>query len=297
MDAALDHEAIRIGQLYRNAQLSTDNRIFYLGDVGQCLLRKKQSLGYGQWHGWVKLHHSVLGFSESRAGNLIHGAEWWASNWQLVHQLEDIITNPHADDQDIAKADEIKQLVISQFRPALRGGGSRRRKQNEWYTPPQYIALARAVLGDIDCDPASTEQANKTIKALEYFDKQRNGLIQFWKGRVWLNPPYSRPLINKFICKLLMEWDAGRITECIALTHNYTDTGWFQDAASVADAICFTQGRIKFHEPSGRPASPTQGQAFFYFGPKIEMFKDIFGRVGLVVRPDPDSWSRRRVRG
>lgn len=291
----LDLEAIKIGQLYRNAQLSPDHRIFYLGDAGRYLLRKQHELGRGSWQNWIKLHQPVLGFSERCARDIVHGAEWLSSNWQLMQQLEDLVTNPQADARALAEAEAIKQLVSSQFRPALRGTGSRR-KQNEWYTPAHYIALARMVLGDIDLDPASTEQANKTVKACEYFDKHRNGLLQYWYGRVWLNPPYSQPLISKFIGKLLMEWDSGRITECLALCHNYSDSIWFQDAASVANAICFTQGRIRFHEPNGKAAKPTQGQAFFYFGPKVEIFRDIFGRVGFVARVEPDSWSRRRVR-
>jgi hypothetical protein len=111
-----------------------------------------------------------------------------------------------------------------------------------------------------------------------------------------LNPPYERPLINKFIRKLLMEWDSGRMTSCIALTHNYTDTAWFQDAASIADSVCFTQGRVRFYEPEGGIATPTQGQAFFYFGADVEAFKREFGRIGFIVRPQPHSWSRQRIR-
>src|SRR5262249_15823064 len=119
---------------------------------------------------------------------------------------------------------------------------------------------------------------------------------QPWLGRVYLNPPYAPPWIGKFMGKMLMEWDSGRMTACIALTHNYTDTAWFQDAASVANAICFTQGRIRFYEPDAGRAKPTQGQGFFYFGQEIDAFKREFGRVGFIVRPEPDHRTRRNVR-
>ena len=86
-----------------------------------------------------------------------------------------------------------------------------------------------------------------------------------WHGHVWLNPPYSRQLIRKFIAKLCNERTAGRVTAAIMLTHNYTDTEWFHQAVGAADAICFTRGRVKFFGPDGRIAEPMQGQAFFLF--------------------------------
>src|SRR5262245_14805307 len=39
----------------------------------------------------------------------------------------------------------------------------------EWYTPARLIEAGRAVLGDIDLDPASSDIAQKTVRAKEYF--------------------------------------------------------------------------------------------------------------------------------
>jgi len=103
-----------------------------------------------------------------------------------------------------------------------------------------------------------------------------------WHGRVWLNPPYSQPHIARFVDKLLAEVAAGRATEAILLTHNYTDTGWFHAAAKKCAAICFTRGRIKFVNAAGKEASPTQGQAFFYFGTGIDRFRETFGGFGFI---------------
>jgi len=291
---AVDQEAIAVGLLYRQSH-SSNNRVLYLGEAGSRLSKKKESLGHGEWLAWLDANHSVLGFGVRAARNLIEGAHWMASNWHLANTLEEIVTNPLASADDLQRADEIRQLIACQFRPTIRGTLGRRR-QNEWYTPAPYIALAKAVLGDIDVDPASSALAQETVKARHYFDKEQNGLHQPWYGRIWLNPPYSPPLIGQFIGKLLMEWDALRIASCIALTHNYTDTAWFHDAMATADAVCFTQGRIGFYEPSGVTCKPTQGQAFFYFGQDVDAFKREFGRVGLVVRPEPDFRCRQRVR-
>jgi phage N-6-adenine-methyltransferase len=157
--------------------------------------------------------------------------------------------------------------------------------ENEWYTPAAYIAAVRRVLGGIDLDPTSSAQANGAIGAVRFFSLEDDGLAQEWGGRVWMNPPYSQPAIAMFIDKLVDEFEAGRVEQAIALTHNYTDTAWFHRAAGAAQAICFTRGRIAFEAPDGRKAAPTQGQAFFYFGDDVPLFIEVFEEIGFVVVP------------
>lgn len=154
---------------------------------------------------------------------------------------------------------------------------------DEWYTPQHLIEKARATLGEFDVDPASNDVAQAKVQASRYFTAETDGLAQEWHGRVWLNPPYSQPLIGQFMAKLCEEYTAGRCTAAVALTHNYTDTRWFQDTARHASAICFTRGRVKFYSPTGDIAAPTQGQAFFYFGDDVSGFAREFGEVGFVV--------------
>jgi len=295
LDSVTDHDAVAIGLLYSATQTPSDDRLFHFAEAGTRLLKKKESLSHGEWLRWIRINRSVLGFNERGARSLIQGAQWMATNWSLATALEEIVTDPNASDDDLAKAAEIRQLIACQFR-TITARGTLGRRQNEWYTPHNVIERARAVLGVIDCDPASCAYAQQTVKARQYFDKHQNGLAQPWHGRVWLNPPYAPPLINKFVAKLLAEWDARRVDACLMLTHNYSDSSWFHDAAACADAICFTQGRIAFYDPNGAPARPTQGQSFFYFGREVDRFKHEFGRVGFIARPEPDQWCRQRVR-
>lgn len=155
--------------------------------------------------------------------------------------------------------------------------------ENEWYTPQEHIDAAYKVLGTIDLDPASSEIANQRVQAGRIFTIADDGLTKEWGGKVWMNPPYAQPHIANFIEKLASEYEAGRVTEAIALTHNYTDTQWFHRAALSCAAICFTRGRIGFLSPEGKRAAPTQGQAFFYYGSKVEQFIEAFCRIGFVV--------------
>jgi phage N-6-adenine-methyltransferase len=154
----------------------------------------------------------------------------------------------------------------------------------EWYTPAEVIEAARAVLGSIDLDPASCEQANRTVQAARYFTKRENGLVQSWHGRIWLNPPYSQPTLGRFVAKLLQEVALGRVSAAILLVNNCTDTAWFHDAALACAAMCFTRGRVRFETPGGLRGSPVQGQAFFYFGDAPATFARHFSTLGSVMR-------------
>jgi phage N-6-adenine-methyltransferase len=142
----------------------------------------------------------------------------------------------------------------------------------------------RAVLGDIDLDPASSKIAQKRVRAKKYFTKFDDALNREWHGRVWLNPPYSRDEMPRFIEKLVVEFQAGRVNEAIVLSNSYTDTSWFHRLASFAAAICFTRGRIHFVSLNGGE-SPVHGQAFFYLGSNRAKFIEEFGAFGLVVLP------------
>lgn len=154
--------------------------------------------------------------------------------------------------------------------------------ENEWYTPPDVLSDVRSLLGEIELDPASSEVAQAYVKASRYFTKEDDALAREWRGVVFLNPPYAQPAIEQFATKLVAEVEAGRVTEAVMLTHNYTDTRWFHIAESVASAICFTRGRIKFVSPDGELAAPTQGQAFFYYGHRQEAFREAFGHRGFI---------------
>lgn len=154
----------------------------------------------------------------------------------------------------------------------------------EWYTPAQHIEAARAVLGTIDLDPASSDVAQTVVKAGTFFTADDDGLTREWHGNVWLNPPYRQPLITQFVAKLLDEITAGRVRQSILLTNASTDTAWFQRASSASSARCFTNKRIRFWAPDGRPnGSPTHGQVFFYFGSDVERFAAAFGEFGSVT--------------
>ena len=167
---------------------------------------------------------------------------------------------------------------------------------NEWYTPPDYIEAARSVLGTIDLDPASSRQANAVVGATAYYSIDDDGLTRPWRGRVWMNPPYSSDLVGRFADKLAAHFDAGEISAAIVLVNNATETAWFGTLVERASAIVFPLARVRFRDPDGRPGSPLQGQAILYFGNYPDEFLARFEEFGwgvLVHRACVDRRERR----
>lgn len=151
----------------------------------------------------------------------------------------------------------------------------------EWYTDAKFIESARKVMGSIDLDPASSAAANETVRATHYFTIEDDGLKQEWTGRIWLNPPYSKAYL--FTKKLL---ESKSVTESICLMNNCTETQWFYDISSAANAIVFTKGRTTFYRADGTESSrPLQGQAIIYIGPHQTEFLKEFSQYGWACIP------------
>jgi len=146
---------------------------------------------------------------------------------------------------------------------------------DEWYTPMAFIEAARALMDDIDLDPATCPTAQARIQATNRYFKDDDGLGQEWYGRVWCNPPYSYPLIEQFTQKAIAEREAGHITQGLLLVNNCTDAAWFV-ALAERFPVMFTKGRAKFWQADQRTFATRQGQALFYMGDDIDAFHRAF---------------------
>ena len=168
-------------------------------------------------------------------------------NKNQVSQFQTLADNPDIVQQTIAEAkdnDEIptRAAALANIQQAKKPHVSFNSGNNEWYTPADIIAAARNVLGTIDLDPASGEIANETVKATKIFTADDDGLAHDWEGNIWLNPPYSTGLIEKFADKLIH----SDYHQAIVLVNNATDTAWFAQLAEHAAAVVFPKGRVKF---------------------------------------------------
>ena len=148
----------------------------------------------------------------------------------------------------------------------------------EWYSPASVVEPARATMGGIDLDPASCELANEIVKADKYYTKQDNGLLKEWTGRVWMNPPYDRGLIDQFVSHLINQM--SNISQAVVITHNSLETDWAHKLLDNANAICHIKRRVQFYGKEKAKGAALQGQTIFGFKVDVDKFVKEFDVIG-----------------
>jgi phage N-6-adenine-methyltransferase len=193
-----------------------------------------------------------------------------SSKWQRLAALPK--------EEQEARIEQTKRRAI-----AALDGDYHHRATDEWGTPPEIIERVRTFYGgQIDCDPASNETAQRVVRATQYYTKEQDGLKQEWRGNTFLNGPYSR--VVPFVNKLIDEYSAGHATEVIALTNAAIGTEWFNVLLAAAARACILRDRLRFLLNGEARNSPTTGQVLFYVGPRFSEFTRAFRPLGHVVR-------------
>ncbi len=137
-------------------------------------------------------------------------------------------------------------------RKGMGGHESQAAKTDEWLTPKPIIeALGGYASFDLDpCAPAiqpwPTAQRKYTISD--------NGLLLPWAGRVWLNPPYSQPKLNRFLGRLVAHGKGCALIFARTETETFDRFVW-----QAAHGVLFLKGRLTFHLPDGTPADANAG--------------------------------------
>lgn len=180
---------------------------------------------------------------------------------------------------------DAKRKRLATASPALNSSES-----VDWYSPEAPVELGRQLLGGFDLDPASSEEANLTVRARRIYTIDDDGLSKPWLGKVWLNWPGGRndddeSNASLWTTKLLEEFWAGRTTEAVVLLFNVkTGANWFEPFWD--HALCFPRGRMKFVRPGGIVGDrPNHYNAAVYLGPQVERFAELFAPLGRIVVP------------
>lgn len=151
----------------------------------------------------------------------------------------------------------------------------------EYYTPPRFIEAARAVMGYISLDPASSEAANRIVQARYIFTRDDDGLTKRWFGNVWLNHPYGRKENRLWISKLVDEYIEERVHEAIGICFASTSEKWIRPL--MIGTVCFVRGRVKFLKPDlSEAGASTKGSMIYYLGDRSSVFADHFRQFGEV---------------
>ena len=152
-------------------------------------------------------------------------------------------------------------------------------KTVEHRTPARIVELVRQTFhGEIDLDPCATEDrgywfANRNVCLPD------NGLLVPWYGRVYVNPPFDT----------LGEW-CGKAAysrhilgaEVMVLMPARTDTAYWHQYVTQAQAVCFLRGRLRFGDATASCPFPV---ALAYWGRAPWGFHEIWGKEGMVVTP------------
>lgn len=149
-----------------------------------------------------------------------------------------------------------------------------------WYTPAPIIHAARAVLGRIDTDPASSVAAQAVVQASVWYDLCDDGLTQPWRRSVWLNPPYSNPLpwVKRFVAHCGEPGNAGIILVNCACSPEWAELLWAH-----GHAMCLFADRIRFWHPAKSSGSGDRDNMACYIGGAPAVFREQFGAFGRVV--------------
>ncbi len=144
----------------------------------------------------------------------------------------------------------------------------------EWYTPRHILDAVVAAMGGIDLDPCA--EPGKSVPATTHYTEADDGLSQEWHGRVYMNPPYGRPIAS-WVGKLTEEYRAGRTTEAIALVPGRVETDWFYALDAVW--LCNIEGRLAFSDHGASAPFPSVA---VYLGREGNLFGESFVSLGDV---------------
>jgi hypothetical protein len=170
---------------------------------------------------------------------------------------------------------------------------------DSWYTPSPFVEAARDVMGGIDLDPASHEEADRTVKAKRFYTAEDDGLAQPWKGRIFLNPPGG--LVTEFWQALMRAWSNRDIEQAIWIGYSLEQLQTLQGCewTPLDFPLCVTSRRIAFVENEAKRAlrieklkaagkapnlksSPSHSNYITYLGPNPSKFITVFCAFGKV---------------
>lgn len=180
----------------------------------------------------------------------------------------------------------------------------------EYFTPVEIIEAARRVMGTIDLDPASSDNANLTVKAVHIYTAKESGLAQPWHENVFMNHPFGRtekacqvPCLNvnkthvchdydfygnaAWINYLETEFTAERVTQACCITFACTSEAWFQPL--IKRPQCYLTPRTNYRLPDGTiKKGVSKGSVVTYFGSDVAAFAREFEPFGTIkVRYQP----------
>lgn len=135
---------------------------------------------------------------------------------------------------------------------AVTGVGSGR---GDYETPDDLFALLDLRVGGFTLDAAASHANTKvpglyctprgTFRRASGHVADADGITLPWEGhRVWLNPPYTRGMLEPFMAKCAAERNEAACI--VALIPVATDTNWWHEYVRPYATVHYLRGRVKF---------------------------------------------------
>ncbi len=151
----------------------------------------------------------------------------------------------------------------------------------EYYTPAEIVNAARRVMGAIDLDPASSDNANQIVRAAHIYTVKEDGLLQPWHGRIWMNHPFGLVQNPKWINKLEREYLEGRTEAACCIVYACTSERWFQPL--MKHPQCYLTPRTNYRLPDGTiKKGVSKGSVVTYYGNNVEAFAREYSPFGAI---------------
>ena len=170
-----------------------------------------------------------------------------------------------------------------------------------WQTPRTFCQFLAEVwpsdrpgFPDLDLDPCSpSEGPNPWLAAKTCFTKEQDGLAQRWavnpdrKTRGFVNSEYG-DAIGIWVARCrhyaaAPEFGGLRAMEIVGLWPSRTDTAWYQDHLTTADALLHWSGRLPFDDGSDSPDPAPFPSVVPYWGEDPRHFARAGVRRGIVT--------------
>jgi phage N-6-adenine-methyltransferase len=148
-------------------------------------------------------------------------------------------------------------------------------QKDKWETPNSLFHMLNNEF-DFNLDPCCEDS---TAKCALYYTEEMNGLNKSWAGkRVFVNPPYSRGNIERWMKKCYEESLNG--TLIVALIPVSTSAKWFHDYVWMKAEIRFLKGRIRF---VGAPFTAPFSSCIAVYNPPIRRELGSYSSNGLTI--------------
>lgn len=111
---------------------------------------------------------------------------------------------------------------------------------DEWQTPPWLVEQMALLFGPFTLDAAA---ARWNHQAPRYLTERDDALGRAWRGRVWLNPPYSRGNLIAFMRHAKRQVLAGHADLVAGVVPHSTADKWWRHVAEPVGRVLSSESR------------------------------------------------------